>query len=171
MSRSIVFTVLLAVLAGPPLAAQFAKKHLAGGTAVGVTVDRFSFDGGDLTMATLHVSSLKQNAFTPEFAVGVFPAALGTGLMVTAVDVGGARNLSHLGGTLLLRAGASGVFAFGGGGGMALPALHAGAGVLLAVAPQTAIRLDFIHRSFLIPFAGLLPTFSVGVGISGLPRP
>ena len=171
MRRPITAVVLLVALARAHLAAQVPAKPIPDGPAIGVTADRYSFDRTSLTMVTLHLSALKHNSFSSEFALGVFPTALASGVVVTSVDVGGARNFSYSGATVLLRLGASGLFALSpSGGGGAFPAVHAGASALFAVGPQTAIRFDFTHRSFLIPYEGLMPTFSVGVGISGLPR-
>jgi hypothetical protein len=158
-----------------PLPAQDSTRALPSGTALGLTVDRFSFnaDGeGSYTSATLHVSALKPNSFAPELSLSFFPGFLSDDFgasLVTGVDVGGAYNVPFPDGVLLFRAGASGLFSLGRDN-TALPGAHAGASVLIKALGNTAIRLDVVSRWYLVPFALGVPTLTIGVGISSLPR-
>lgn len=153
------------------LQAQGSDAHLPSGTALGITVDRFIIASEySYTSATLHVSWLRPNKLTPEFGLSVFPGVLAEGFLITGVDVGAAFNVALPDATLLLRGGASGLFALGQGGAGALPAVHYGASLLFRIAERGAIRFDVLRRVYLVPIEGSEPTLSLGIGFSTLPR-
>jgi hypothetical protein len=153
-----------------PILAQGSSAWLPAGTAIGVTVDRFEVEDFSLLAGTFHLSSLKPNNLTPEFAISVFPQAFAAMVLVTNVDVGGAINLPLPSATLLLRGGLSGLFAFGSGGAGALPGVHYGASLLVKIAGKNGVRLDVLARRAVLPPYGVPPAYvSIGVGITALP--
>jgi hypothetical protein len=95
----------LSLAAAGAIQAQGGTARLPAGNAIGVTVDRFQVEDFHLMAATFHLSSLQPNAFTPEFAISVFPQAFAAGILATNIDVGGAINLSLPRASLLLRGG------------------------------------------------------------------
>ena len=169
--RTIAF--MAAVLALHPvvssLHAQGSDARLPSGTALGVTADRFSIQSEyGVTALTFHVSSLHPNKLNPEFAVSLFPVTLGEGSMMGNVDLGGALNVPLPNATLLVRGGASGVFAFGRATG-ALPGVHYGVSLLVKVSPSSAIRFDVIRRIYGLP-GFTSSSLTLGFGISSLPK-
>jgi hypothetical protein len=160
----------LSLAAAGAIQAQGGTARLPAGNAIGVTVDRFQVEDFHLMAATFHLSSLQPNAFTPEFAISVFPQAFAAGILATNIDVGGAINLSLPRASLLLRGGLSGLFAMGSGGAAALPGIHYGASLLVKIAGGSGIRFDAIARRAVLPPYGVSPAYlSLGVGITSLP--
>lgn len=150
--------------------AQGNTTWLPAGTAIGVTVDRFEVEDFSLLAGTFHMTTLKPNNLTPEFAISVFPQAFAARVLVTNVDIGGAINLPLPRATLLLRGGVSGLFALGNGGGGALPGVHYGASLLVKIAGRDGVRFDVIARRAVIPSYGISPAYlSFGIGITSLP--
>jgi hypothetical protein len=119
--------------------------------------------------ATFHISALRPNNLTPEFAVSIFPRTLAAGVLITNLDVGGAINIPLPHATLLLRGGATGIFAFGRGGAMALPGVHYGASLLVRFAEKSGFRFDVLRRVYYLPYEYSSPTLTIGVGITSLP--
>ena len=170
MRTAVVYYALLAVTIPAALPAQAAPARIPPGTALGVTVDRFEIDDVRLLAGTFHLSSLKPGNLTPEFAIGVFPQAISAMVLVTNLDVGAAFNVPLPHATLLLRGGASGLFAFGSGGAGALPGIHYGASLLVRIAGRNGIRFDAIaRRAVFLPYGVSSPFISLGVGITSLP--
>ena len=170
--RTMVVCGSLALLLAEPgaLAAQGNTAWLPAGKAIGVTVDRFQVEEIGILAGTFHLSSLKPNHLTPEFAISVFPQAFSARIVVTNLDVGGAINIPLPQATLLLRGGLSGLFAFGAGGAGALPGVHYGASLLVKIGGKNGIRFDVVARRAVYPPYGVSPAFlSFGVGITSLP--
>jgi hypothetical protein len=162
--------VVLSVIGTMPGTAQVRPRSVQGGAAVGVSIDRFSVGSDDhYPTATLHVSSLHPNKFTPEFSWSVFAESLGEESLISNLDVGGAVNIPMPGGMLLLRGGATGLFVLGRDKG-ALPGAHYGVSFLLKAVGNTALRIDVLRRVYLIPFELGQPTLSIGIGLSSFPR-
>lgn len=161
----------LLLVGGPEsLHAQGGHTSIPPGTAFGVTIDRFGVGSDDhLGAATFHISALRPNNLTSEFAVSIFPRTLGAGVLITNLDVGAAINISLPHAMLLLRGGATGLFAFGSGGAMALPGAHYGASLLIQFAEKSGFRLDVLRRIYYMPYEYSNPTLTLGVGITSLP--
>ena len=160
----------LSLIVTAPGHAQGSTTWLAEGTAIGVTVDRFEVEDFGLMAGTFHVSSLKPNHLTPEFAVSIFPQALAASALAANVDVGGALNIPLPRATLLLRAGLSGLFIAGAGGGGALPGVHYGASLLVKIAGKNGIRFDVVARRGVYAPYGVSQAFlSFGIGITSIP--
>jgi hypothetical protein len=102
-------------------------------------------------------------------AFSIFPRFLLARQLVTNLDMGGALNLTFPRATLLLRGGASGVFALGGGA-LARPGLHYGASLLIKVDDRSAFRFDLIRRIFYLSDRTATPSLTIGAGITVLPR-
>lgn len=162
-------TAMLLLVAAAPLHAQ-GSTWLPSGTAIGVTLDRFEVEDFSLVAGTFHVSSLKPNHLTPEFAVAIFPQAFASMALITNLDVGGALNLPLPRATLLLRAGLSGLLIWGAGGGGALPGVHYGASLLIRIGEKDGIRFDAIARRAVYPPYGVSAAYlSLGVGFTSIP--
>ena len=165
----------LAVLALPlgpgPLAAQGDRSTIPSGTALGVTVDRFGVASEfSLVAATFHVSALNPGTLSPEFAISLFPQALPAAVF-TNIDVGAALNISLPHAVLLIRGGATGIFAFGSYGAAALPGAHYGASLLIRFAEKSGFRFDVIRHVYfdLYDYAASAPVLTIGIGITSLP--
>jgi hypothetical protein len=144
------------------------------GRAIGATLDRFVvLEEGEayrLTTFTLHVSSLKYNQAAPEFGLALFPRVLAAGALALAPDVGGAVNVSLPRVSLLPRVGASGLFVLSAqGSSVTLVGYHVGIGLLVHIGARDAIRIDFLHRRFFSSREDIGPTYSIGIGVSGVP--
>ncbi|MGE0353536.1 MAG: hypothetical protein AB7I33_00505 [Gemmatimonadales bacterium] len=168
--RVLTCTLALLLLPALPVVAQDTTRLIPNGFALGATVDRLTIGDSDgpLVSTTLHISSLRRRRLTPEFAVAVFPRYLAEGAAVLIPDVGAAYNLSLPGATVLLRAGASGVFVFGDGFGGALPGVHYGASLLVPLLRGFGLRVDAVGRTFALYES--TRGMSLGIGITSLPR-
>ena len=162
--------ILLLAVALRPVRAQDRASWLPPGPALGITVDRFEF-GDDFrqTAATIHVSSLKPNTLTPEFAASIFPRAIASRILFTNLDVGAALNVPMPGATLLARGGASGLFILSGSGANALGGVHFGASVLIKLEGRSGIRLDLVYRLYFTPYDQATGAVTLGLGITSLP--
>jgi len=162
--------MLLLIASGRSAAAQDRSDWIPPGSALGVTVDRFEFDDDfGLTAATVHVSSLKPNTLTPEFAASLFPRAIASRILFTNLDVGGAWNVPAPHATLLLRGGASGLFVLGGEGGSAIGGVHFGASILLKLEGRSGLRFDLTYRLYFTPYEEGTGAVTLGLGITSLP--
>ena len=162
--------ILLLTLGLGPVQAQDQADWLPPGSALGVTIDRFELDDDfHLTAATFHVSSLKPNTLTPEFAVSIFPQGIASGILFTNLDVGAARNIPMPHATLLLRGGASGLFLLGGEGGNGVGGVHLGASMLVKLEGRSGLRLDLTYRLYVIPHGKGTVGVTLGLGITSLP--
>jgi hypothetical protein len=163
------FGALVLSVAGHPAMAQESSATIPPGLAVGVTVDRFDVDQEyGYSAVTLHVSGLKPNNLSSEFAFSIFPRFLLVRQLVTNIDVGAAFNVTVPHAALLIRGGASGLFALGGGS-VALPGVHIGASLLIKVDEKSAFRFDVIRRVFYSPDRTGTPSLTVGAGFTVLP--
>jgi hypothetical protein len=170
MRPAVLWGSLLSLLLPGHLAAQGNPAWIPEGTALGVTIDRFAIEDVALVAGTFHVTLLKPNHLTPEFGVSIFPQAFASRVLATNIDVGGALNLPLPYATLLIRGGASGIFAFGSGGAGAIPGLHYGASLLVKFGSREAIRVDVLaRRAVWLPGEVSSPVVSLGFGISALP--
>ena len=167
--RGITLTVAALLLAGP-LPGQAARLQPPG-WAFGASIGRFSIAGGDFLETTLHISGLRPGKLTPEFDVGLYPQFLRAGGVVLTPDLGLAYNAGVPGAILLLKAGASGIFALSGNNGAALPGFHGGAALIVPVASGLGLRFEGLYRGFLLLSGyGPVGSFSAGIGITSLPR-
>ena len=165
----------LAALALPfgseALSAQGDPSTIPRGRALGITVDRFGV-GDDFTLmaATLHVSALQPGNLSPEFAISLFPQTLPVAV-VSNIDLGGAINIPLPHAVLLIRGGATGIFAFGSSGGAALPGAHYGASLLIRFAEKSGFRFDLIRHVYfdLYEYGSTAPVLTIGFGITSLP--
>ena len=161
--------ILLLVVAGRSARAQDTSAMIPAGLAIGVTLDKFDADREYGYMAaTLHVSGLKPNNLSSEFAVSIFPRFLLARQLVTNLDVGAAFNVTLPHATVLIRGGASGLFALGGGS-VALPGVHYGASLLIKAGDNGAFRFDVIRRVFYTPDRTSTPSLTIGAGFTVLP--
>jgi membrane protein YqaA with SNARE-associated domain len=136
--------------------------------AKGVSVDRFTFYGAGATAVTFRLSALRPNAVGTELGASLFPEALLAGGLILAPDLGAAYNLRLGSATLLVKAGGSAFMGLGGGFGF-YPGVHAGAGLILPVEDRAGFRLDIIRHYYQVENS-TVPIWSVGVGITALPR-
>lgn len=167
--RTLASLGMLLIVVGHPAMAQDSSAIIPAGVAVGITVDRFDVDREYGYMAaTLHVSGLKPNNLSSEFAVSIFPRFLLARQLVTNLDVGAAFNVTVPHAALLIRGGASGLFALGGGS-AALPGVHLGASLLIKVDEKSAFRFDVIRRVFYTPDRTGTPSLTIGAGFTVLP--
>jgi hypothetical protein len=158
------------VIMARPVQAQGNDASIPAGSAVGVTVDRFYFGPGNhFYAATVHISALKPNNLSSEFAIALFPQALAARVILTNIDVGGAINIPIHRATLLLRGGGSGLFALGAGARLALPAAHYGASLLIKTGEKDGIRLDVLRRVYFRQYEDSYPSLTIGVGFTSLP--
>ena len=168
--RALTFTLIALALAAPA-AAQTADR-LPDGWAFGATVGRFTIEDVRLVSTSIHITRLSHNRITPEFTMGFFPQYFDEGGVWLTPDLGLAANVSLPKATLLVKGGVSGVFAFGQGGGGALPGVHVGTGLLIQVIPGLGLRLEALYHRYLFEFN---PDYGVGawtfgIGISSLPK-
>jgi hypothetical protein len=149
----------------PPLGAQHA---LPNGPAVGGTVDRFLYEGGGITAASLRVSSLRARAVGTEIGVALFPDALSAGALVLAPDLGAAFNASGPGMSVLVKGGLSALTGLGAGFAFE-PGYHLGGGLIVQIGKRAGMRVDVVRHAYLIDNE-TEAIWSVGLGFTGLPR-
>ena len=170
MRSTATFGFLLLAMSSPALNAQESSTWIPSGTALGVTFDRFeAADGFRLVAGTFHVSSIKPNNLTPEFAVSIFPRAIASRVLLTNIDLGGAFNIPMPSATMLIRGGVSGLFLLGGGGAGGIGGAHYGLSLLLKFRDKNGIRLDLLHRLYFLPIDLGAGAVTLGVGITALP--
>lgn len=163
------FAVLWTVMTGRSATAQDTSGTIPAGLAYGVTLDRFGVDQEyRYTAATIHISGLKPNNLSSEFAFSVFPQFLLARQLVANLDVGAAINIALPRSALLVRGGASGLFALGGGA-AAVPGYHLGASLLIKLDGRGAFRFDVIRRVFHGFDRTSTPSMTIGVGFTVLP--
>jgi hypothetical protein len=168
MRTRLLILLAAASLSLPETAIAVQRSRLPDGVAVGGSVDRFLYEGTGVTAVSYRLTSLRQHAMGTEIGVSLFPDALQYGALLLANDLGPAYNISLPGATVLLKAGGS--FVLGLGGGFAvMPGVHLGGGVLLRAGPRAALRLDVIRHYYLVE-QNFEPIWSVGLGLSTLPR-
>jgi hypothetical protein len=162
-------TMMWLSLLSSSLSAQRDDSLIPAGAAVGITLDRF-LAGEEFRdhSATFHVSDLDPNSLTPEFGASVFARSLAAQSVIVNLDVGGAFNIAFPQLVLLIRGGASGMFAFGREQG-GLPGVHYGISLLAKLRGRNGIRIDIIRRIYLLPSETLPATLTLGIGITSLP--
>jgi membrane protein YqaA with SNARE-associated domain len=157
--------LVLLTLALPNLQAQ--TRRLADGAAMGVTLDRFTYEEYGATAVSFRLSALRAGSVDSEMGVSLFPQALAAGALLLAPDFGAAYNVSLPGATLLAKAGASMLMGLGGGFAFA-PGFHLGAGAILKAGERSGFRLDVI-RHFYRMEGQTQGLWSIGVGFTILP--
>jgi hypothetical protein len=137
--------------------------------ALGVSVDRFVYDGYGITAVSFRYSELKPYSLSTEIGAALFPDALQAGALLLAPDVGPAYDVRGPGFDLLLKGGISTLMGLGGGGFAFLPGYHLGSGLLIRIGETSGIRMDVIRHAYLIEQETEL-IWSVGIGVTSLPR-
>jgi hypothetical protein len=159
------------------LAAVFTETHaqhsvapLPDGSALGGALEVFRYeDEAAITALSFHLSKLKHNSVGLELGVGMFPEYLQARALVMTPDLGMGYNVSLPGATILLRAGGSGIAAFGQGLSELLPGAHLGGAVLLRVDRRAAVRADLLKRWYIVG-SETEPFWSFALGFSILGR-
>ena len=152
------------------LAAQEPATGLTG-NAMGVSMDRFIYEGSSVVAISYRFSGLRPRQLGSEIGISLFPQALPAGILFLAPDLGAAFNLPVPGGSLLIKAGGSALTAFGTGGVLFVPGFHLGGTVVVQTGDRSGLRIDVI-RHYYLPGGGeqIEPIWSVGLGFAVLPR-
>jgi len=173
---SLTLPLCLAAVAGvvTPTSAQQAPQEIAGGHTGGVSVGTLNLGPSGVTMVTVRWTDLRRHAPAAELGLAFAPFELGEDRRVFAAEFSTGRNISLPGATLLLKAGVSGLGIDTPGGRSELyPGFHTGFGTV-ARAGQGGLgfRIDVTHHFYYDPDRDdLLPVWSVGVGLTSIPRP
>ncbi|HEV8178101.1 MAG TPA: VTT domain-containing protein, partial [Gemmatimonadales bacterium] len=111
----------------PPSAvqAQEISTHLTG-HAMGVSMDRFMYDGSGLMAMSYRFSTLRPGELGAELGVSLSPQALPAGVVALAPDLGVAYNISVPRGAVLIKMGGSAVVALSTAGALFVPGFHVG---------------------------------------------
>jgi hypothetical protein len=136
--------------------------------AIGVSVDRFIYEGDGLTAVSFRYSALRPRKVGTEFSVSVFPDAISGGALLLAPDLGPAFNATGPDMNLLFKAGFSSLAGLGGSF-LFYPGIHFGSGLVMRAGEATGVRVDVIRHIYLVDQEtdGL---WSLGLGITSLPR-
>jgi len=151
------------------LAAQQPATGLTG-NAMGVSMDRFMYEGSSVVAMSYRFSGLRPRQLGSEIGVALFPQALPAGVLVLAPDLGAAFNLPVPGGSLLIKAGGSALTAIGTGGVLFVPGWHVGGTVVVQTGDRSGLRIDVIRHYYLPGGEQIEPIWSVGLGFAVLPR-
>lgn len=165
--------LLAGLLSGPlalgSLAAQETPIRLAG-PAMGVSMDRFMYDGSGLMAMSYRFSTLRPGGIGAELGVSLFPQTLPAGVLALAPDLGVAYNIPGPGGSLLIKAGGSAITAVGTVGALFVPGFHVGGALIVQTGIRSALRVDLIRHYYRPSGGEIQPAWSVGVGFAILPR-
>lgn len=152
-----------------PLAAQQPATGLAG-NAMGVSMDRFMYEGSSTMAMSYRFSTLHPRQLGAEIGVSLFPQTLPAGVLALAPDIGAAYNLPVPGGNLLIKAGGSAITAMGTAGVLFVPGFHLGGTVVVQTGDNSGLRIDVIRHYYLPGGEEIEPIWSVGLGFAVLPR-
>ncbi len=151
------------------LVAQQPATGLAG-NAMGVSMDRFIYDGSGLMAISYRFSTLRPGGIGAELGVSLFPQTLPAGVLALAPDLGASYNLPFPGGALLIKAGGSAIGALGTAGVLFVPGFHVGGTVVVQAGNRSGLRIDVIRHYYLPGGGEIEPIWSVGLGFAVLPR-
>lgn len=151
------------------LAAQQTPARLTG-NAKGVSMDWFMEDGYGLWAMSYRYSTLRPGAVGADLGLSLFPQTLPAGVLALAGDFGASYNLPVPGGSLLLKAGGSGLTALGTGLTLIAPGFHVGGTVLIQTGDRSGLRIDVIRHYYLPNGGEIAPIWSVGLGFAVIPR-
>lgn len=151
------------------LAAQQPDTGLAG-NAMGVSMDRFMYEGTGVMAISYRFSTLRPGGIGAELGVSLFPQTLPAGVLALAPDLGASYNLPFPGGALLIKAGGSAIGAIGTAGVLVVPGFHAGGTVVVQAGDRSGLRIDVIRHYYLPGGGEIEPIWSVGLGFAVLPR-
>jgi len=153
------------------LAAQSPTSSRLQGISVGASLDRFLYEGTGTTAFSYRRSDLRPGNLSSELGVAFFPQYLVASALLFAPDFGPAYNIPLPQSTLLIKAGGSALT------GIAsevvfIPGAHVGAGVLIRLDKQTAVRIDATRHFYMAP-GETEAIWSIGIGLASLrpPRP
>lgn len=96
------------------------------GTAMGISMDRFTYEGSGLMAMSYRFSTLRPGGVGADLGVSLFPQALPAGVVALAPDLGASYNISVPGGSLLIKAGGSAITAMATRGVLFVPGVHVG---------------------------------------------
>jgi len=165
--------LLLGVMSAPlplgRLEGQETPPRLAG-KAMGVSMDRFMYEGSGLVAISYRFSTLRSGGIGPELGVSLFPQTLPAGVLALAPDLGASYNLPVPGGSLLIKAGGSAISAIGTAGLLFVPGFHAAGTVIVQTGRRSGLRIDVIRHYYLPGGEEIYPIWSVGLGFAVLPR-
>lgn len=172
--RALLFVLLCAsqgVTAVPigTLVAQQPDPGLAG-NAMGVSMDRFMYEGSSDVAMSFRFSSLRPGRVGAEIGVSLFPRYLTGQILALAPDLGAAYNLPVPGGSFLLKAGGSALGAVGTTGALFVPGFHVGGTVVVQTGNRSGLRIDVIRHYYLPGRGEVEPIWSIGLGFAVLPR-
>jgi hypothetical protein len=167
--RALLLFVMCVGATAPALAAQQTSSRLTG-NAMGVSMDWFTEDGYGLWAMSYRFSTLRPGNVGADLGVSLFPQALPAGVLALAGDFGASYNLPVPGGSLLLKAGGSGLAVLGTGGALLAPGFHVGGTVLVNTGERSGLRIDVIRHYYLPNGGEVAPVWSVGLGFAVIPR-
>jgi hypothetical protein len=168
LTRQLVRLLVVAVLPGivaaqdsasVPKARAFALR----GRSFGATLDRYLVGGRGFTALTFRGITLDPGAWSAEFGFGLVPDA--DEHCALTMDLGTAYNVQAPGSLLLVKAGATGIFALGEGG--TVVGAYAGAGLLVPLVRGAGLRLEGTRRWYLV--LGPPPVWLLSVGLTSIP--
>jgi len=156
-----------------PVGTLAAQQPVTGltGNAMGVSMDRFMYEGSSAVAMSYRFSGLRPRQLGSEIGISLFPQALSAGVLLLAPDLGAAFNIPVPGGSLLIKAGGSAITAIGTAGVLFVPGFHVGGTIVVQTGDHSGLRIDAI-RHYYLPGGGeqVEPIWSVGLGFAVLPR-
>jgi hypothetical protein len=174
MSRFASCTVrlLLGALLSAPAAAYAQTRSFGSGSAIGVTLQAIGGQEGILEIPAvgLHITSIRPSGRAFDVTVATLPAALGVGALLLAPDVSLAYVFPVGGGGLMIKGGASGIFAATGDEAGAIGGIHVGAAAFLRLGKRFGIRAEIVPRFYAFE-DGPVQLTTFGIGFTSLPAP
>lgn len=152
------------------LAAQQKPTSGLTGNAMGVSMDRFMYEGSSAVAMSYRFSMLHPRRLGAEIGVSLFPQTLPAGVLLLAPDLGAAYNLPVPGGRLLIKAGASAISAVGTAGALFVPGFHVGGTFVVQTGDRSGLRLDVVQHYYVPDGEVIESMWSVGLGFAVLPR-
>jgi hypothetical protein len=154
---------------GSTIQAQEPHPRLTG-PAMGLSMDRFSYEGYALMAMSYRFSTLRPGGLGADLGVSLFPQALPAGVIALAPDLAASYNISVPGGSLLIKVGGSAITAIGTGGALFVPGLHLGGALIVQTGDRSGLRVDVSRRYYRSDGGEIQPFWSVGLGFTALPR-
>jgi hypothetical protein len=169
MRAALLFLMWVSQTLAGTLSAQQSVSGLAG-NAMGVSMDRFMYDGSSLVAMSYRFSTLRPRQVGAEIGVSLFPQYLAGGILALAPDFGAAYNFPVPGGSFLLKAGGSALAALSTSGTRFVPGFHLGGTVVVQTGARSGLRIDLIRHYYLPGEGGIQPIWSAGLGFAIIPR-
>ena len=173
MRRLLRRILVVKALAVSPLVGGLAAQSDAGplrGQAMGMSMDRFMYEGIGVVAMTYRYSSLHPGGVAPELGISLFPQSLPAGVLAIAPDLGASYNVTIPGGSVLFKTGGSALAAMGTGGAVFVPGIHVGGTALFKMGHTSGMRIDIIRHYYWISEGEIEPIWSIGLGFAILPR-